>query len=466
MPEDITDKTERDAANAAAIAKVAAQNLDGPGAGQPGIADTINALDTLAAGIVQKKESDDANTNEEGDKVADKSASDAAKAASDKVEADKVAAKAEADKTADKTVAAPAPTAEQAAASEAAAATKKVSDDFFKDSPTLPPKASPKSSEAFEAVKVRAAQEISKLQTALETHTKELAALKAASKESLTPEIKAEIDSLREFKAKLDIETDPKFSKFDGDIKAGDAFIYAQLRKSPLFTPEVQAEIEKFGGPSKVKMDAILTGIGDPLITRLVEGKLAELEVKQYEKQQAIEAAKSNVKSYLAERTKEWEASTTSHNQSTKAELDGLLTRVPWIQPKSVAATATEAEKKEAAEHNEFVAKTKKELDVAMNDDSPGMRATLLVGMANLFRTQARNATLIAERDAIKAELDAANASLTKLKSASTSRLRDGGGLSGDAPKPVKQSESAQFSERAGDALDRIRLAKAAAQKE
>lgn len=478
----IADKQATAAQNAEVIAKLNSQSLDSQ---QNVAADTIGALDELFAGKVKQKE--------EAAKLADKdeegnATDEAAKAAADKKAADEVAAaeaaksgqadaaKAAADKKAADEAAKsgqqnepPAKTAEQTKAENDAAAVLKANQDaadaFFKDSPTLPPKASTKSSEAFQSVKIKAAQEISKLSAELEAHKKEVAALRAATKESLTPEVRAEIESLREFRAKLDIETDPRFKKFDADIKAGDDFIYAQLSKSPLFTAEVRAEIEKLGGPGKINMSAILSGINDPLTTRLVEGKLADLEVKSYEKQQAIKAAQSNVKGYLAERQKEWEQSTTSHNQHTKTELESLTKQLPWMTPLTTPPTATEAEKKVAADHNAFAEKTKAELELALNDDSPSMRATLLVGMAQLFRLQNTTVVLTAERDSLLKERDAANASLAKLKAASASRLRDGGGLPSGETKPTPAKESDQFTMNASDALDKIRAAKSAAQK-
>lgn len=476
----IVDKKAREAANADAISKLNSQSLDSQ---QNVAADTISALDTLAAGIGQKKE-DDAKLNaqdEEGNATAEaeKLAADK-KAADDKAKADlEASGKDEEKKAADaKALAAKAAadaeesgnqpaakTAEQIKADEKLAADRAAADAFFKDSPSLPPKASAKSADAFQSVKIKAAQEISKLSAELDAHKKEVEALRAKTAEALTPEVKAEIESLREFRAKLDVETDPRFKKFDADIKAGDAFIYAQLSKSPLFTAEVKKQIEDLGGPSKVKMDAILTGIGDPLVTRLVEGKLAELEVKNYEKQEAIKSAQSNVKGYLEQRAKEWEQSTTSHNDATKTHLNTLAAQLPWLKPVTVAATATEQEKKAAEAHNAFATKTKAELDLAINDDSPDMRATLLIGMAQLFRLQNTTAVLTAERDSLLKERDAANASLAKLKAASTSRLRDGGGLpSGDPAKPTPAKASDQFNLTAADALDRIRAAKAASQ--
>lgn len=457
----IIDDKKRAAHNATEIQKQADQDISGKAiSGLSGTGDTIQALDALRDSIVEQKKKA-ADVDELGAPLADDAATIAEKAAADKALADKEAADKLAAGGADDAAATEAARveAEKKAEADKQAAAKKSSDDFFKDSPSLPANASPKSSEAFSAVKVRAAQEISRLASELEKVSKEAADLREKTKEAITPEVKQELESLREFRLRMDIETDPKFKEFDKGISAAHEFIYAQLKKSPVVTDEIIADIKKLGGPENVRMEKIFEAVNDPMIRRLVEAKLADVELAKYNKDQAIAANKADVKKYLDDRQKQWEASASSHNSQTKAELDGLIARVGWMNKITPDAKADETAKKSAEAHNAYADNIRKELDQALTDDSPQMRATLLIGMAQLFRLQSAHESIVKERDALKKDLADAKGTVTRLTASSTSRLRESGAPASGAPPPKKESDI--FSERAGDALDRIRLEKA-----
>lgn len=454
IAEPIIDDAARAAANAKVIQEQKDQNIEGKLAGgASGYANTVDALDALRDGIVEKKKeiaeieagTADVQTPEEKaaeEKVAaDKAAADAAAAPEAKAAADKVAADAAAAKAVEDTAA------------------QKITDELFKEAPSLPPNASPKSKDAFNEIKARASKEVSRLQSELENLTKEAKELRERSKESMTPELRKELESHREFRLRLDIETDPKFKEFDKGITAAQEFIYAQLKKSPVITDEVIAEIKKHGGPDKVKMDKILEAIGDPTIQRLVEAKLADVELSKYNKDQAIASNKADTRKYLEERSKQWEASASSHNTKTKAQLDGLIVQIPWLNQVKVDEKADATAKAAADAHNKFAEKLKGELQQAMEDDTPEMRATLLVGMAQLFRLQGSYEILTKERDTMKKSLEDANATIARLKTSSTSRLKESGQPAGGGAPPKK--DEFKIGVRAGDALDQIRAEKA-----
>lgn len=461
----IIDDKARTAHNASAVQKQADQDISGKGAGFDDTP-TISALDSLRDSIVEKKKSD-AKVDELGDPAADTGkSSEEAKATADKIGVDKAAAAAAAGAPADDAAAVEAArvesekkVAEETARKSAEEVARKSADEFFKDSPALPANASPKSSEAFSAVKLRAAQEISRLQSELEKTTKEAVELREKTKEAITPELRQELESLREFRIRLDIETDPKFKEFDKGISAAHEFIYAQLKKSPAVTDEVISEIKKHGGPENVLMDKIFEAVKDPMIQRLVEAKLADLELAKFNKDQAIKANKDDVKKYLAERQQQWEASASSHNTQTKAKLDDLIGRVGWLNPVTPKADADEATKKAAEAHNAYAENIRKEISYAMADDTPEMRATLIIGMAQLFRLQASHEAVTKEREILKKELTDAKATVARLTASSTSRLRESGAAASDLPKPKDNTNI--FTERAGDALDRLKSEKA-----
>jgi hypothetical protein len=334
---------------------------------------------------------------------------------------------------------------------------KKRADEIFKDTPTLPPNASPKSTEAFATIKIKAAQEITARDAKIEELTKRNAELESTVKQSkpLTPETEKEIEELRKFRARLDVETDPQFKQFDKAADAAREFIYAQLKKSPVVTDDVIAEIKKHGGPDNVKLEKIFEAVKDPTIQRLVESKIADIEMAKHNKQQAIASAKENINQYLQEREKSIGESAQAHNKATQGAFDRLLTSeaLQWMKPKTVDAKADEAAKKAADEHNAFVKVTQEQLTSALNDDSPEMRAILLAGMAQLLQTQrvhaadkARLASIEADHkkvvDGHLATIKELQGKLDKIKGASVSRLEQTGAApGGKPPSTVKEGE-------------------------
>lgn len=417
------------------------------------LADTSSALDKLA----QEKTSQTPEEKEAADKAAaEKAAADKAaadKAASDKTDIEKAAGeKTEAEKAAEK------------AAADKAAADKVVSDKadaLFKDSPSLPPGASAKSTEAFASIKIRATQEISSRDQKIEDLQKQLQERDEKLKNPIPPELQNELKQLREWRAKLDVEVDPKFKEFDKSADSARDFIYAQLLKSPAIAKEDVEKIKKLGGPDMVNMSKVFEAIKDPTMQRLVETKLAEIETVKFNKEQAIKSAKDNIDKYLSERQSQFEKSAVEHNQATRQIVEDLTGRLSWFQLKKAEANADDATKKSVEEYNKFIEKTGKELQEALSDDSPQMRGVLLTGMAQLFFERREHAAEKATFDATKKENESLKAKVTELeekiskfKQSSISRMREGGAPpSGQLPTTKKEVD---FSTPAIVALDDI----------
>lgn len=323
---------------------------------------------------------------------------------------------------------------------------------FFKDTPSLSPNASPKSSEAFSSVKIKAAQEISARDSKIEELTKQLTEAQEKLKNPVPPETEKELSDLREWRAKLDVEVDPKFKEFDKSISQTEEFIYTQLRQSPVITDKVIDEIKKYGGPDKVDMAKLFEAIKDPTMQRLVESKIADIAMARFNKQQAIKTAKENISQYLNERQKTIEQSTNGNLDATKKQLSDITGKFEWFKEQKPTDKSTPEEKKAIEEHNKFVEDTRKALDDGMNDNTPEMRAIMLAGMAQLLYLQRRHAFVAGERDALKKQLAEATEKLEKLKSAGTSRMRESAAPAGGAlPKP---KESDIFTKRATESLD------------
>lgn len=336
---------------------------------------------------------------------------------------------------------------------KADAALKDAHDKYFKDSPGLPANASPKSSEAFSSIKIKAAQEISAREAELDKLRKEKADLEEKLKNPVPPELEKELEDHRNWRAKLDIEADPKFKEFDKSIAQSHEFIYAQLLKHPGITKEVIDEIKKYGGPERVNMSKIFDVIKDPTTQRLVESKMADIAVASYNKDQAIKLAKDNVKQYVDDRNKQVAAAINQHTDMTNKELNPMLGALDWFKEKPVDEKAAEDVKKSTADHNAFLAETKQQLSAALSDDSPKMRAILLTGMAQLFNIQRAHAELKSKLEAVTKERDEAVKRYQGVKSASTSRLRESAAPAGGVPR---QKPAIDVNSRAGDALDDI----------
>jgi hypothetical protein len=427
--------------NAEVAEKLKAQDISGQSlAPKTGVhQDTGDALDDILKQVQGKtEESDEAKAEAEAKAAEEKDAKE--KAAAEANDPAKQAEKEAADK----------------AAAEKQAAEKAKADELFKDTPSLPQGASPKSAEAFATVKIRAAQEISAREqkiAALEAEKKELEA-KAAQAGKLPPEVETEVKALREWRAKLDIEADPKFKENEKTIANAAEFIYAQLRKHKQVDDGVINEIKKHGGPHKVKLDAVFAEIKDPTLQRIVESRIAEMVNLEYNQEQAKAAAKANVSEYMAARQKEIESTASQHNVDTENHLKQHLPKLEFIQQRQVPAGADEATKKAIEAHNKTVTEINQHIQEATKDDSPEMRAIMILGMGKLLYLQPRYESAKARITDLEKQLKEATDKIASFKNASVSRLRESavppGGKLPDAEK------KATIHTRTGDALDEI----------
>lgn len=325
---------------------------------------------------------------------------------------------------------------------------------IFKDTPQLPAGASPKASESFAAIKAQAVKEISQREAELEKLRTDKAALEEKLKNPIPPEIEKELEDHRTWRAKLDVDADPKFKEFDKTISASHEFIYAQLQKSPVVTPEIIAQIKSHGGPEFVQMGKLFEAIKDSTMQRLIESKLADIEMAKFNKDQAIKTTKDNIQKYIGDKAAAFTTAATQHTTVTKQKVEQLLGQLPWNKEKTVASTADAATKKAAEDYNEFLKTTRQQLADALHDDTPEMRAILLTGTAQLFHLQREHASTEAQLAAVIKELAETKAQWEKVKAASTTRLRESAANPGATIPPKPASE--QVNVRPGDALDAL----------
>lgn len=434
--------------NADLAAKVAAQDIMGQSTAADPAADAGDALDQLA-----KQAEEAAKKVAEGKTAEDDAAAKAAEEAAAKEAADKAAAAAETPE--EKAAKEAAATAAAEAASKGAASEEERAKALFKDAPSLPQGAAPKSSEAFATVKLIAAREIAKTESELLKVKDELAAIKKAAASPTTEQLEKEkeLAELREWRGKLDVDFDPKFKEFDKTIDSAREFIYAQLQKSPVVTPEILAKIKQYGGPDKTNLSKVFEAMGDPTLQRVIESKVSDILHTRYNKEQAVQIAKQNFTEYAKGRENELNQSVTGHVTQTKAQLDTMLPNLSWFKEKEIAADATPDVKKSAEEHNKFVTELRPQIDAALADDSPTMRAILITGMAQLFNVQREKAKVDAQVKALTAERDAIQAKWDKVKNSGRTRLAESAANPNAVPTPAKKPD---HTVPAGDALDAI----------
>jgi hypothetical protein len=411
--------------NAEVAAKLAAQDMSGRSTAPTDsktLEDAGSALDKLAALVPDPNKPVEPTPEEKA--AAETAAAESAKAA-------EVAAK------------------EKAEREEAA----KKADEYFKDSPTLPAGASPKSSEAFATIKVKAAQELSARDAKIEELSKKLEEVVKAGPgpEQLAKE--KELEELRQWRAKLDVDFDPKFKQYDEKVSQAHEFVYAQLRKSPAINDKIIEEIKKYGGPEHVNLSKIFEAVKDPVIQRMVEAKVGEIELQKDEKERALKATKDNLQGYLRERQETFAKATTQHTEATQNELNRYLGALDWFKEKTADAKADAAAKAEAEEHNKFLTEMKGQLSYAMQDDSPQMRATLLTGMVQLFNIQRQHKTTVDKLTALEKEHTELKTKWEAAKKAGVSRLRESGASSTPS---IPAAKPASLTAPAGDALDAL----------
>ena len=328
---------------------------------------------------------------------------------------------------------------------------KKRAEEIFKDSPSLSANASPKSAEAFSSIKVKAAQEISARDQQIAELQQQLKEAKNPSPEILQQQ--KELEEHRQWRVKMDVDFDPKFKEFDSSISSQRDFIYAQLSKSPAVTAETIEQIKKYGGPDNIDLSKLFESIKDTTLQRLVESKVADIEMAKYNKKQAIESAKANVEKYMEGRKQELSKTSQANQKEATSRAEQILGQFDWFAEKKPAPDADASAKQEAAEHNKFLAEMKPQLSVALQDDSPEMRAVMVAGLAQLFNLQRRLPALEASLKEKTEALAEVTEKWEAVKRSSQSRLNESQAPAGGISQPRKEAD---INLRSQDALDNI----------
>ena len=377
----------------------------------------------------------------------------AAADAAAKAKADEEAAKAKADEEAAKAKAAAAPTptdeekakaeAEAKAKADAAAAAAAPVKDRFEEI-TLPPYTKPKAAEAFATIKTLAREQAAADAKAIADLKAEKAALEEKAKLAgqLPPETAKELEELRAFRAKLDVEADPKFKEWDNKVSANVELIYSKLKTVGVEDAVIE-KIKVMGGPSEVEWD-VLTDKMPAQAKRYIEGKLFENEDLIEQKKKAVEAIKATASEYI--KTKQ-----TGARAAVEAKVNELTPRIDWLQ-----------EKPGDDAHNKRAAEIKATMKEAIENDSPEMKGLLIMGIAQLQRVNAaleetkaslaaKEAAWKTEKETLEKNLKDVTDKLEKVKRSGTPRIAS----SAPGPGDVRTAPKMDPNEDGNSALDR-----------
>jgi hypothetical protein len=321
------------------------------------------------------------------------------------------------------------------------------------DKVELPQNTKPKTGEAFSEVKRVAREKISLLVTKTKELEGKVAELESKTKDGgLTPELKTELDELRGFRAKMDVEADPAFKTFDTKAAEVTESIYAKLIAGGATVPVIE-KIKSLGGINEVNWEPILRNLPDQ-IRRSVEAKLVEVEDLGERKNKAIKEAKENAGKYLAQKQEQSVKFKEISTQKALAYGEKLLAETEWMKPKQVPSGATPAEKAKIEDHNKFLKDASTAVAEAAKDDSPEMRAALGLGVAELLKVRRDFAEHKSSSEAqikeLEKNLKEAQTLLEKIKKGSTQRLRNTPASDEPTHKATNNLESG------ADAIDRM----------
>ncbi len=421
--------------------------------------DTNEALDTLLK---------EANGDDESSPNAEETAAAEAKAAEEKAAAE---AKAAEEKAAAEAKAAggdqnPAPTPEEVAkAEEAAKAAQK--DEL--DSVELPPHVKPKTVEAWSKLKETAKRKIAELSTAAEAAKAEADAARKERDElkqgALSSEEQKELQELREFRQKLDVEADPSFREYDSKITENVEAIYSRLTRAG-FSKESIDKIKALGGPDKVNWEPHREKLPAELF-RYLDAKLVENEDLVEKKGLAITKAKERSSEFLKNRQVEISKSGKEFTSQVHKEFEALSPKLPWLKAVEIPKDAKPEVRAKLEAANKAVSEIQTDLKEAIEDNSPAMRAVLVAAYASMLKLQGdaktRDGAHKAEVDGLKAEITKLQAAVKekeafigKIKGASTGRLSNSSAPDGKS-KTERNGKPGDPDESGASALDRLR---------
>jgi len=312
-----------------------------------------------------------------------------------------------------------------AASGDSAGGSKDGSAPGIFDDIQLPPHARQKSGEAFATVKERALTELKARDEKIAALEKEKTELAEKVKNPIPKELTEEVETLRKWRAAVEVEQDPKWTQFDTQITQNLEQVLTKLKGIGM-TEDQAKSIRDLKG--EIDWDALLEKVPSQ-VKNYVNAKLIESEGIKDKKTSELQVAKKNADAYLKERAVQQEATKTASSKVVKATVDQYIAGegFDWMKPITLDAKATDADKENKKNHDLFVAETKKRLEHMIVNDSPENHAEAIAGTALAYFYKAKSDGLEKTlADTIKAH-KAASEELAAIKKASGARQRPSG---------------------------------------
>jgi hypothetical protein len=274
----------------------------------------------------------------------------------------------------------------------------------------------------------------------------------ARLKNPIPEDTQKELESLRQFRAKLDVEADPNFHiQFDGKIEQSQQFVYSQLSAAG-FSQEAVDQIKSIG-LERVDWEPLLEKMS-PQTQRLVQARLDDIAVTKFDKERKLEEAKTNISEYIKVQRDNYSKRGQQHQEETEAQLQEFMAKLEFLQdPEPLKTTATKEERAVFSANETHRKNIIDSLAEAKRDDSPYMRALLIAGMGQLLNLKPRFEQLVEYSKAQDAKLTKALGWIDKVKAAGKPRSKEG------SAEPTPPKPGVDYTQTAGDSLDSLRKA-------
>lgn len=245
----------------------------------------------------------------------------------------------------------------------------------------LPKYSKPTTAESFAKLKEIAKRRVEEVSAKAAEYEAKLKEVSEKLEGSLSDAEKKELEDLREFRAKVDVESHASFSDFDNKIANNDKVVLAKLKEAGL--PESHLKkIQELGGITNVNWEPVFKNLS-PNLKLLIERKVGESEALRADKLVAIEEAKQNAGKFLSQ----------VKTQALKRVEDTALeiaSKLDHLKVPTIPKDATPEQKALLEKRIEVIKEINSKIGEWAKDDSPDSRAEFVVGtaLAHLYSRQ------------------------------------------------------------------------------
>ena len=304
------------------------------------------------------------------------------------------------------------------------------------DGVSLPPGKSGQVRESFDKLKAIGRAKVKLSDEARIAAVARVAELEKQVNAGLPPEVQKELDDHRQWRAKLDIDADPEFKKFDKQVATNDSLIFDTLKTAGMSDEQIKKV--KDIGTAALNWAPILAKMSEE-DKSLVTLKIAENRGILHVKKQAQDEARVNIQDYLAKRDPNSRAALTVEANELVAHSKEYLSDQEWFYKKEIPATATAEEKRVLERHNQVAGEAFDMLKEALGDRSLKMKAQLAIGTIKALQLHYKLEDAAAQIAGLEKKLVEKEDHISKVRKASATGSRStvdnkSGHASGDTP--------------------------------